>query len=87
MATIAAAGSGTWWEQRVLPGLVQQANADVLLAPGYTARGRSRLQAKPTRLLPDRPTWVPFLRAYLTLRRRMPDMKDGMHNDRRPPHP
>ena len=55
MATIAAAGSGTWWEQRVLPGLVQQANADVLLAPGYTARGRSRLQAKPTRLLPEPP--------------------------------
>ena len=37
MATIVAGGSGTWWEQRVLPGLVRRANADVLLAPGYTA--------------------------------------------------
>ena len=36
MATIVARGSGTWWEQRVLPGLVRRANADVLLAPGYT---------------------------------------------------
>jgi GT2 family glycosyltransferase len=34
-----------------------------------------------------RPAWVPFLRAYLTLRRRMPDMKHGMHNDQSPPHP
>ena len=37
MATIVAGGSGTWWEQRVLPGLIRRANADVLLAPGYTA--------------------------------------------------
>ena len=35
--TIVASGGGTWWEQRVLPGLVRQANADILLAPGYTA--------------------------------------------------
>jgi hypothetical protein len=32
-----------------------------------------------------RPMWVPFLRAYLTLRCRMPDTHDGMHNDRRHP--
>ena len=37
MATLVASGSGTWWEQCVLPGLVRQADADVLLAPGYTA--------------------------------------------------
>ena len=37
MPTIVAAGGGTWWEQRVLPRLVRQANADILLAPGYTA--------------------------------------------------
>lgn len=30
-------GGGTWWEQRVLPGLIKDANADVFLAPGYTA--------------------------------------------------
>lgn len=29
--------SGTWWEQRVLPRLVREANADVLFSPGYTA--------------------------------------------------
>lgn len=28
---------GTWWEQRTLPRLVAQSNADVLFAPGYTA--------------------------------------------------
>jgi len=28
---------GTWWEQRALPRLVAQSNADVLFAPGYTA--------------------------------------------------
>lgn len=28
---------GTWWEQRTLPRLVAQANADILFAPGYTA--------------------------------------------------
>ena len=28
---------GTWWEQRVLPRRVQDARADVLFAPGYTA--------------------------------------------------
>jgi N-acetylglucosaminyl-diphospho-decaprenol L-rhamnosyltransferase len=33
------------------------------------------------------PAWVPFLRAYLTLRRRLPDIKNGMHNDLRPPQP
>ena len=27
----------TWWEQRVLPGLVREAGADVLFSPGYTA--------------------------------------------------
>ncbi|MDA1184111.1 MAG: glycosyltransferase family 1 protein [Acidobacteria bacterium] len=32
-----AGGGGTWWEQRVLPGLIRKADADVLLAPGYTA--------------------------------------------------
>jgi glycosyltransferase involved in cell wall biosynthesis len=30
------AGGGTWWEQRVLPGLVRDAKADVLFSPGYT---------------------------------------------------
>jgi glycosyltransferase involved in cell wall biosynthesis len=30
-------GGGTWWEQRVLPRLVRDANADVLFSPGYTA--------------------------------------------------
>lgn len=29
--------SGTGWEQRVLPRLIRDANADVLFAPGYTA--------------------------------------------------
>ena len=28
---------GTWWEQRVLPRLIREANADVLFSPGYTA--------------------------------------------------
>ena len=28
---------GTWWEQRTLPRLLRQSNADVLFAPGYTA--------------------------------------------------
>ena len=28
---------GTWWEQRTLPRLVAQSNADILFAPGYTA--------------------------------------------------
>jgi glycosyltransferase involved in cell wall biosynthesis len=37
VSTIVAGGSGTWWEQQVLPGLVRRAHADVLLAPGYTA--------------------------------------------------
>ena len=32
-----AGGGGTWWEQRVLPGMIRKANADVFLAPGYTA--------------------------------------------------
>ena len=36
-STLVAAGSGTWWEQRALPRLVRQTNADVLFAPGYTA--------------------------------------------------
>jgi glycosyltransferase involved in cell wall biosynthesis len=31
-----AAGSGTLWEQRVLPGLAASANADVLFSPAYT---------------------------------------------------
>jgi glycosyltransferase involved in cell wall biosynthesis len=31
------AGRGTWWEQRVLPGLLRQARADVLFSPGYTS--------------------------------------------------
>jgi glycosyltransferase involved in cell wall biosynthesis len=30
------AGAGTWWEQTVLPGLVRDVRADVLLAPAYT---------------------------------------------------
>jgi glycosyltransferase involved in cell wall biosynthesis len=34
---IAGGGSGTMWEQRVLPRLVRRANADVLFAPAYTA--------------------------------------------------
>lgn len=33
-----------------------------------------------------RPRWAPFLRAYLTLRRRMPDRQEGMYTDPRPPH-
>ncbi len=33
------------------------------------------------------PAWVPVLRAYLTLRRRLPDMKDGRHDELRPPRP
>ena len=31
------ADGDTWWEQRVLPRLVREANADVLFSPGYTA--------------------------------------------------
>jgi len=31
-----AAGRGPWWEQRVLPRLVEQARADVLFAPAYS---------------------------------------------------
>ena len=34
-----------------------------------------------------RPAWAPFLRAYLTIRGRMPDIEDGMHNGQRPPRP
>lgn len=34
---VAGGGSGTLWEQRVLPRLVRRADADVLFAPGYTA--------------------------------------------------
>ena len=30
-------GSGTWWEQTVLPGLARRAAADVVFAPAYTA--------------------------------------------------
>ncbi|MCZ6787467.1 MAG: glycosyltransferase family 1 protein [Planctomycetota bacterium] len=37
LSTIVAAGSGTWWEQRVLARLVRKTRADVLFAPGYTA--------------------------------------------------
>ena len=33
-----------------------------------------------------RPRWAPFLRACLTLRRRMPDRQEGMYTDPRPPH-
>jgi len=33
------------------------------------------------------PAWVPLLRAYLRLRRRLPDKKDGMHKDLPPPRP
>ena len=36
-STIVTGGSGTWWEQRALPRLVRQTNADVVFAPGYTA--------------------------------------------------
>jgi glycosyltransferase involved in cell wall biosynthesis len=36
-STIVTGGNGTWWEQRALPRLVRQTNADVLFAPGYTA--------------------------------------------------
>ena len=36
-STIVTDGSGTWWEQRALPRLIRQSNADVLFAPGYTA--------------------------------------------------
>ncbi|GMV23516.1 MAG: hypothetical protein AMXMBFR57_34650 [Acidimicrobiia bacterium] len=32
-----AAVGGTWWEQTVLPRLVRESGADVLLAPAYTA--------------------------------------------------
>jgi glycosyltransferase involved in cell wall biosynthesis len=34
-------GGGTGWEQLVLPGMLREAAADVLLAPGYTAPLRS----------------------------------------------
>ena len=37
VSTHVAGGSGTWWEQRALPRLVRQSDADVLFAPGYTA--------------------------------------------------
>lgn len=32
-----ATGTGTWWEQVVLPRLVRQSRADLLFAPAYTA--------------------------------------------------
>ncbi len=32
-----ARGTGTWWEQRALPRLVETTGADVLFAPAYTA--------------------------------------------------
>jgi glycosyltransferase involved in cell wall biosynthesis len=32
-----APGRGTWWQQVILPKLVQQSGADVLFAPGYSA--------------------------------------------------
>jgi glycosyltransferase involved in cell wall biosynthesis len=35
-STRVAPGSGTLWEQRVLPGLASSANADVLFSPAYT---------------------------------------------------
>ena len=36
-STIVTGGSGTGWEQRALPLLIRQTNADVLFAPSYTA--------------------------------------------------
>jgi len=36
-STVVSAGSGTWWEQRTLPRLIRQSNADILFAPAYTA--------------------------------------------------
>lgn len=37
-----AKGSGTWWEQRTLPGLAARSGVDVLLSPAYTAPLRLR---------------------------------------------
>ena len=37
ISSVSAAGSGTVWEQLVLPRLVKSAGADVLFAPAYTA--------------------------------------------------
>jgi glycosyltransferase involved in cell wall biosynthesis len=37
VSTICAAGTGTVWEQLVLPRLIKTAGADVLFAPAYTA--------------------------------------------------
>ena len=36
VASMVSPGSGTLWEQRVLPALVRSAGADVLFSPGYT---------------------------------------------------
>jgi glycosyltransferase involved in cell wall biosynthesis len=36
-SAIGGGGTGTWWEQTSLPGLVTRAQADVLFAPAYTA--------------------------------------------------
>src|SRR5688572_21506518 len=37
ISNLSAAGSGTAWEQLVLPRLIRKAGADVLFAPAYTA--------------------------------------------------
>jgi len=36
VSSMVARGSGTLWEQIVLPALVRSARADVLFSPGYT---------------------------------------------------
>jgi glycosyltransferase involved in cell wall biosynthesis len=36
LTSVVSPGSGTLWEQRVLPSLVRSARADVLFSPGYT---------------------------------------------------
>ncbi len=37
VSRLSAAGTGTMWEQLVLPRLIKKAGADVLFAPAYTA--------------------------------------------------
>ena len=44
-SAIGGEGTGSWWEQTSLPGLVTRAGADVLFAPGYTAPLCSRTPA------------------------------------------
>jgi glycosyltransferase involved in cell wall biosynthesis len=43
LSCVTAAGSGTFWEQTRLPGLVASAKADVLFSPAYTSPLRCRV--------------------------------------------